>query len=76
MISGITGNEQAVGLPCLADGRGRTQQKTRYGRALACAMMDKSLDLPGLGELGDREAKALHGGPGEQWQQDCCGIFI
>jgi len=38
---------------------GFSRQKTRYGRALACAMMEKSLDLPGLGELEDREAKAL-----------------
>ncbi len=37
---------------------GFSRQKTRYGRALACAIMDKILDLPGLGELTDGEAKA------------------
>jgi len=37
---------------------GFSRQKTRYGRALACAVMDGSLDLAGLGELEDHEAKA------------------
>ncbi len=37
---------------------GFSRQKMRYGRALACAIMDQSLDLTGLSELDDREAKA------------------
>jgi len=36
---------------------GFSRQKTRYGRALACAVIDGSLDLPGLGQMEDREAK-------------------
>ncbi len=37
---------------------GFSRQKTRYGRALACAVIDGSLDLSGLGRLEDREIKA------------------
>jgi len=36
---------------------GFSRQKTRYGRELANAVVDGSLDLPGLGELEDEEAK-------------------
>jgi DNA-3-methyladenine glycosylase II len=36
---------------------GFSRQKTRYGRELANAILDGSLDLPGLGKLEDREAK-------------------
>jgi DNA-3-methyladenine glycosylase II len=37
---------------------GFSRQKTRYGRALACAVIDGALDLSGLGGLEDREVKA------------------
>ncbi len=36
---------------------GFSRQKTRYGRALAKAILDGSLDLSGLGKLDDQEAK-------------------
>ena len=36
---------------------GFSRQKTRYGRALANAILDGSLDLPGLGKLEDKEAR-------------------
>jgi DNA-3-methyladenine glycosylase II len=36
---------------------GFSRQKTRYGRELATAILNGSLDLPGLIELEDREAK-------------------
>jgi DNA-3-methyladenine glycosylase II len=37
---------------------GFSRQKMRYCRALASAIRDKGLDLPGLGRLEDRDAKA------------------
>jgi DNA-3-methyladenine glycosylase II len=36
---------------------GFSRQKTRYGRELANAILDGSLDLPGLSKLEDKEAK-------------------
>ncbi|HSG18040.1 MAG TPA: DNA-3-methyladenine glycosylase 2 family protein [Anaerolineae bacterium] len=36
---------------------GFSRQKTKYGRALAKAILDGSLDLSGLGKLDDQEAK-------------------
>ena len=36
---------------------GFSRQKTRYGRELAKAIIDESLDLSGLGRLEDEEAK-------------------
>ena len=37
---------------------GFSRQKTSYGRELAAAILNGSLDLPGLDNLGDEEAKA------------------